>query len=143
MFLKQKGSTVNDVALLFDSDFYNSAVIYNLPKAESSEYLMTYRTREDLVAYDFYGDQNQLGMVLLSIGETCHKEGEDIVRDAEPLSKIQLKIYSDLTSYLSTKVTSNPLTETSRSEESWQEQESKSYEYSDGRFQLRNNQSGQ
>lgn len=141
MFLKQKGTVLNDVASLFDSDFYNSAVIYNLPKVDTQEYTVTYRTREDLVSLDFYGDVYQYGLVLLSIGQTCHKENDEIVRDIEPLDIIKLKDYDGLTSYLSTKVTSNSLIQTSRSEESWRQQESKSYEYSDGRFQLRNNQS--
>ena len=110
MYVMSRSSEVEDIAMMFDEDFFNSAVIYTFPHVITNGFVVSYLTREDLVAREYYGEPSRLGYVLLSYGETCHKEGEDIVRDLKPLDIIDLKSQSDLTSRLSISVNENIMT---------------------------------
>ena len=139
MFTEIRSTATKDIASLFEEgDFYNSAVIYNLPRMDSSDYTMSYLSREDLVAQQNYGVSTLLGIVLLSVGETCHIEDDTIVRDKEPLEVIQLKNYDDLEDSLSVSVNSNELTSKDIAKTSWQNQEGQ-YVYNNRGFVSQDN----
>lgn len=136
MYVTKSSSKVKDVASLFDpSDFYNSAVVYNLPRCSDVIYTMSYLTREDLVSTNVYGLPSQMGLILLSHGQTCHMEGGSLVRDDLPLSDISVKRYTELESLISVSVNSNSLTTKDISKTSSKAQEVQ-YAYNGGRFEV-------
>ena len=114
MYTTTTSSYYSDIVSMFDhNDFYNSAMIYILPRVQRGEYTMSYLTREDLVAKEYYGEPRMMGLVLLEQGETCHIEGNEIVRDKLPLEVIQLKSYSEIKTRMSVTVEENPMNEKS------------------------------
>lgn len=131
-------SSSKDIASLFDSDFYNSAVIYNIPRTSDVSYTMSYLTREDLVSTNLYGESSQFGLIILTHGQTCHMENGDLVRDDLPLSVISAKSYSEVEDSLSVSVNSNSLTSQDIAKTSSQAQEGV-YVYNGGRFTAYNN----
>ena len=134
MFTKTRTGSTTDMANFFSDDFYNSAVIYQFPRTEEITVTLSYLMREDLIAQRVYGDCDLLGFVLLSLGETCHMEGDSVVKDFSPLQTVHLRDSSELSDSLSMTVKANTLTDKSRSPDTWQAQEELRYEYSSGRF---------
>lgn len=138
MHVTKSSSNSKDVATLFDSDFYNSAVIYNIPRTSDINVTMSYLTREDLVSKSVYGKSSQFGLILLTHGQTCHMENGNLIRDDKPLSVITVKSYPEVEDSLSISVNSNLLTTKSISKTSSEAQEV-TYVYNGGGFGLNDN----
>lgn len=110
--LSQNLSGSADISSYFSDDFFNSSIIYQFSRINSDHYVMTYKTREDLISRDFYLNPNYLGLVFMSVGPTIYKKDSKIIipEEFEPLNEISLKDLQELRSSQLLSVASNPMT---------------------------------
>lgn len=124
----------SDIAGYFDDEFYNSAVIYQIPRLSRSDYQLTYLMREDLVSNLRYGTTDYTGVVLLSCGEIVTVTNKTITKNFQPAETVQLMVYSEITSYLPTTKSSNTMSDSMKSSDNRLVQEQTSYEYNGSTF---------
>jgi len=81
-------SNITDTSLYFDSDdFYNSSILLSLRNVGLFDFETDNLLREDLISYGAYTDHNNLGLFLLSQGET-----QDLIELKDSLNRTTLKV---------------------------------------------------
>lgn len=135
MYRTSSMNSISDIASLFSEDFYNSACIYQLSKAQSGDYLTNYRTREDLISKEAYESPNFLGLVILGYGSTQEVSG----RTVEPLTYINMVYLEDFISNSSGDIHANSIVVSKDRSAVAPEYTIKEYVYEDGRFSRSDN----
>lgn len=127
-------SKTSDIAGYFEEDFFDSALIYQIPRLRQIDHTMSYLSREDLVASESYKDINLLGLVILSVGETITIQNDEIKRVYQPLDVIKLFSYNDITNLLPISILENTLTDKSISKQTKFDQDQIKYKYDGNKF---------
>jgi len=108
MFENEEILSNSDISFLYDSDFYNSSIIYKLPNISLDNFKTDYLCREDLISSDNYGDTDiGLGLTILSLYELI--KDEELTKDKTGTYLISngLKPFNDVTLFNSSEVSNS------------------------------------